>query len=217
MKIGNFQLQHNSKSPRKKRGIAINESQREEADKKKTKFILYAILILTALTYYEVSNSANKEKIVIAPFASVDSGDFWVTGVSASESYVNRMAKLVTAYYGTVSPTTVKNSNASLLAMVHPTRSEVMRKKFNEREKKVTQFTTVSFITELNPEKPIQVTTNPDVDYKEHGSMTVFRMEVPVTKRKIIGETSTNPETAKYTVDYTIESNQFWLLDITGL
>ncbi|WP_042857958.1 TraE/TraK family type IV conjugative transfer system protein [Dickeya sp. NCPPB 3274] len=199
----------------KKTTIALNDQQRAIAEKKKDRIILYIILGLCAVNYYNNSKALQNSRIVVSPFGAVDSGDYWVTAVTASDAYVGRMAQLVLSYYNIVSPSTVERSYTSLLSMTHPLRAEAMRQKLEERKNKVKNFTTVSFTSEIVPDKSISITTNTRVDY-DHARLPVFRAVINVTNKKIIGSIVEQPESSVLVIDYVIENGRWWLMDING-
>ncbi len=196
-------------------GEAMNNEQKDIAEKKQIRIMLIILLVLCGLIYQKVSKYASQQTTVLVPYGA-KSSDMLITGESASTGYVRQLARLIVTDYGSVSKASVDNKYAELLGIVHIDRVEAMRVKLNEKAKYFKQFNTVSQSMEIMNDQPMTITENPEGrDYKTDAKI-IYRLVLSVEQRKIVGDVAKTPETLKLSIDYTIAEGRFWILDIKG-
>ena len=74
-------------------GEAMNNEQKDIAEKKQTRIMLIILLVLCGLIYQKVSKYASQQTTVLVPYGA-KSSDMLITGESASTGYVRQLARL---------------------------------------------------------------------------------------------------------------------------
>ena len=168
------------------------------AESRLLKFLFLVMAVVTVLNYQTAKNATNDRRTVVIPL--VASGEIWVTGNTVSEDYLVAMARIITSAVGTYTAASARKQFNEVLALIHPSRHDAVRKRLMELTEEIKKFPSVSSMVTWVGGNPVEKTSD--------------KIIVHALKSRIVNGDTTRTEKRKFIIEYKVENGRFWVMNL---
>lgn len=159
------------------------------------KFCFVVLLLVSIGNWMTLEGVLEKQRVVLVPVNA--SGDLWVSGEEASDSYLRQMARYITNQIGNYTASTARPQFEELLQLYTSGSYAEAKTGFEKLADEIERYPTVSSRTIWEGGIPLSI------DFSE------TNMLIEVTKERLVNGDVTRREKRTVVIDYRIEDGRF--------
>lgn len=160
--------------------------------------ICFVLVLLISLSNWQAIRTAFKQqKTVVIPLSA--SGDLWVSGNQASETYLRHMARYLTAMIGNYTASTARRQFEEILHLYGPAHYAEAKTGFEKLSDQIERYPTVSSRVTWVGRDPMLLD---EVSEK---------ITIQLEKERLVNGDVTRTEDKTIEIDYYILDGRFWI------
>lgn len=177
----------------------LNEESNLFGQNRILRVVVVAILLSNSVLAYSLYRVANNRTVVVHPVGMP--GNYVLSGRRATDDYLRAMAEYVVHMVADVSAANAGRQYEAVLELFHPSKSQEWAARFQELEKTISRYSSVSYVFRRDVGQEIE-------QVGDH----VLR--VKGVKRRIVGDSVMKRIPVTYELEYKILDNQFYLFSV---